>query len=58
MCLLNIFATALPKRGYVKNYISILAMVNYRNWLDAPLPSNFTYFRKVVSLFLKSVPTK
>ena len=33
--LLNIFANAVPKsKQKIKNYNSILAIVNHRNWLD------------------------
>ena len=39
MYLLNIFATAAPKRTKrFKSYISILAIVNYQNWLVASPP--------------------
>ena len=37
LCLLNIFATVAPKSKHFKNYLLILAIVNYRNWLDASL---------------------
>ena len=40
--LLNIIVTAAPTREQkkFKNYISILAIVNYHNWLNALPPSN------------------
>ena len=36
--LLNIFANAAPKSKTIKNYSSILAIVNHRNWPDDSPP--------------------
>ena len=54
--LLNIFATAPSKlKKNIKNYSSILAIVNHRNWLNDSLPlSSGTQFR----LKLEIVPLK
>ena len=42
MYLLNIFANAVPKskQKNIKNYSLILAILNYRNWLDDSPPLN------------------